>query len=73
MLFLSLRVDQYVIDEDNNKLIQIFMENLVHKVHEYRRSICQSKRHDQEFKLHILGVERRLRNILLPDLDLMVA
>ncbi|KAJ6794229.1 Uncharacterized protein M6B38_231475 [Iris pallida] len=69
MLFLRLRVDQYVIDEDNNKLIQIFMENLVHEVHEYRRSIRQSKRHDQEFKLSILGVERRLGNILLPDLD----
>jgi hypothetical protein len=34
MLFLTLRKDQDVINEDHNKLIHLFHENWVHKVHE---------------------------------------
>ena len=34
MLFFAARVHQDVIDEDNNKLIQLFHENLVYHTHE---------------------------------------
>jgi hypothetical protein len=39
MLFPTLRKDQDVINEDHNKLIQLFHENRVHQVHEVSRGV----------------------------------
>jgi hypothetical protein len=33
MLFLTLRKDQYVVNEDHNKLVQLFHKNRVRQVH----------------------------------------
>jgi hypothetical protein len=43
MLFFTLGIDQDVIDEDNNKLVQLWHEYRVHQVHEMCRSIGESK------------------------------
>jgi hypothetical protein len=45
MLFLTLRKNQDVINEDHDKLVQLFHENLVHQVHEVSGGIGQTKRH----------------------------
>jgi hypothetical protein len=47
MLFLTLRKDQDVINEDNDKLVQLFYKNRVHQLHEVSGGIGQSKRHHQ--------------------------
>jgi hypothetical protein len=41
MLFLVLRVDQDVINEDHDKLIQLYHEYRVHQVHEVSWGISQ--------------------------------
>jgi hypothetical protein len=43
MLFFTLRIDQYVINEDHDKLVQLWHEYGVHQVHEMCRSIGESK------------------------------
>jgi hypothetical protein len=46
MLFLRLRVDDDVVNENDNKLIQILHETLILELHEGGRSICDAERHD---------------------------
>jgi hypothetical protein len=43
MLFFTLGIDQDVVNEDNDKLIQLRHEYKVHQVHEICRSIGESK------------------------------
>ena len=43
IIFLTLRINQNVINEDYNKQIQKLKEHPIHKVHEGCRSISQSK------------------------------
>jgi hypothetical protein len=45
MLFPTLRKDQDVINEDHEKLVQLFHENRVHQVHKVSGGISQTKRH----------------------------
>jgi hypothetical protein len=45
MLFLALVVDQDVVNEDHDKLDQLFHENRVHQVHEVSGGIGQTKGH----------------------------
>jgi hypothetical protein len=45
MLFLTLRKDQDVINEDHDKLVQLFHENHVHQVHEVSGGVGQTKGH----------------------------
>jgi hypothetical protein len=43
MLFFTLGIDQVVINEDHDKLIQLWHEHRVHQVHEMCRSIGEFK------------------------------
>jgi hypothetical protein len=43
MLFLDLRKDQDVIDEDHDKLVHLFHENTVHQVHKVRGALVKPK------------------------------
>jgi hypothetical protein len=47
MLFFILGIDQYVVNEDHDKLVQLRHEYGVHQVHKMCRSIGESKRHNQ--------------------------
>ncbi|GJY01204.1 retrovirus-related pol polyprotein from transposon TNT 1-94 [Tanacetum coccineum] len=47
MLIARTRLDLNVIDENDDKLIQVWLTYAVHKVHEYRRSIGQPKENPQ--------------------------
>jgi hypothetical protein len=57
MLFLTLRKEQDVINEDHEKLVHLFHENWLHQVHEVSRGIGQTKRHHQ-ILIQDLGVGR---------------
>jgi hypothetical protein len=43
MLFLVLRIDQDVINEDHDKLVQLYHEYRGHQVHEVGRAVGQPK------------------------------
>jgi hypothetical protein len=73
MLFLTLRKDQDVINEDHDKLVQLFHKNRVHQVHEVSGGVGQSKRHHQILVKTVLGGESSLWDIFFTDLDLMIA
>jgi hypothetical protein len=57
MLFLTLRKEQDVINEDHDKLVHLFHENRVHQVHEVSGGVGQIKRHHQ-ILVRDLGVGR---------------
>jgi hypothetical protein len=72
ILFFTLEIDQDVIDEDYDKLVQLWHKHGVHQVHEMCRSIGESKRHNQILVQPIPGREGSLRDIFRTDLDLMI-
>jgi hypothetical protein len=72
MLFLTLRKDQDVINEDHDKLVQLFHENRVHQVHEVSGGVGQTKGHYQILIKTISGGESSLWDIFFMDLDLMI-
>jgi hypothetical protein len=43
MMFLTLRKDQDVINEEYDKLVQLFHENRVHQVHEVSGALVKPK------------------------------
>jgi hypothetical protein len=60
MFFLTFRKDQYIINEDHNKLVQLFHENRVHQVHEVRGGVGQTKEHHQILIETVSGGESSL-------------
>jgi hypothetical protein len=60
MFFLTFRKDQYIINEDHDKLVQFFHENRVHQVHEVRGGVGQTKEHHQILIETISGGESSL-------------
>jgi hypothetical protein len=73
MHFPTLKKDQDVINEDHDKLVQLFHETRVHQVHEMSGGIGQTKRHHQILIKTVSGGESSLCNIFFTDLDLMIA
>jgi hypothetical protein len=63
ILFFTLGIDQDVINEDHDKLVQLWHKRGVHQVHEMCRSIGESKRHNQIFVQPVPDREDSLRNI----------
>jgi hypothetical protein len=57
MFFSASRIDKYVINEDNDKLIQILHEDLVHEVHEVGWGVGRSKRYHSELVLTIASYD----------------
>ncbi|MFS7972908.1 hypothetical protein Hanom_Chr09g00850361 [Helianthus anomalus] len=45
MVNLTFGVNEDVIDEDNDKFIQVRFTNAIHEIHECSRCICEPKRH----------------------------
>jgi hypothetical protein len=72
MLFLALRIDQDVINEDHDKLVHLCHEYRVHHIHEVCGDIGQPERHHQLLIKTISGGESSLGDIFFMDLDLMI-
>jgi hypothetical protein len=72
MLIFTLGIDQDVINEDHDKLVQLWHEYRVHQVNEICRSIGESKRHNQILIQPVPGGEDSLRNVFWVDFDLVI-
>jgi dynactin complex subunit len=64
MLFFILEVDQNIINEDHDKLVQLWHEYGVYQVHKMYMSINESKQHNQILIQPIPNGEVCFRNIL---------
>jgi hypothetical protein len=73
MFFCTLRVHEYVINEDHDKPDQLRHEYGVHEVHEVCQRICQSKRHDKILIQPVSHSERCLGDIFGTNFNLMIA
>jgi hypothetical protein len=67
MVFAVLGVDKDVVNEDYDKLIQLFHKYLIHDVHEKGGCVCQFERHYCEFILSVPGDKCSLLNICFLD------
>jgi hypothetical protein len=72
MLFFTLGIDQDVVNEDNDKLVQLRHEYGVHQVHEMCRIIGEPNRHNQILIQPVPSGESGLSNVFWADLDLMI-
>ena len=65
MLFLTSGVDKYIIDKDDDELIQVSSAYSIHQLHENYRRIGQSEWHHHELIVSVTSSEGCLWNILL--------
>jgi hypothetical protein len=63
---------QYVIEEDEHKLVKERAEHIVHQGFKGRRRVGQAKRHDEELKEPLVCAERCLLHVLQLHLDLVI-
>jgi hypothetical protein len=73
MMFLTLRKDQDVINEDHDKLVQLFHKNRVHQVYKVSGGVSQPKGHHQILIETVSGGESSFWDIFFMDLNLMIA
>ena len=73
MPLLRLGVDQDVVNKDHNKLIQIGLEYPMHEIHECCWRIRQPEGHHCELEIPIPFPKHCLRDISLPNSQLMVS
>jgi hypothetical protein len=73
MFFFVSGIDQNIINEDNDKFVELQHENKVHEVHEMSWCIGKTKGHDYIFIKTISSSESSLRNVLRMDFYLVVA
>jgi hypothetical protein len=72
MVFAVLGVDKDVINEDYDKLIQLFHNYLIQEVHEKGRCVRQSERHHCELILSVPGDKCSLLNICFLDSQMVI-
>ena len=73
MIFFTLGVNEYVIDEDYHELIEEVHEYFVHHMHEEGSGVGETKRHNCIFIKNVSSGECGLRNILLLDFELVIS
>ncbi|KAG4202126.1 hypothetical protein ERO13_A05G328108v2 [Gossypium hirsutum] len=73
MLYLILGVNQDVVNEYNDKLIQIWPKDSIHEVHKYVRRIRQPKQRDKKFVMNIPCSKSCLRYIRFFNPQLIIA
>ena len=66
-------IDENVIEEDQDKLSEIWFEDVIHKTLESRRGIAETKWHDQELIMAFMSSESRLGNVDLLHANLVIA
>jgi hypothetical protein len=73
VLFLSLGIDQDVVNEYHHKLVKELHEHLVHEIHEVGWGIGQTKGHHGVLKQTVSCGEGGLGNIGLANFQLMIS
>ena len=71
MLSFRLRINKDIINEDKNKLIEIFPEYPIHEINKESRSVRQTERHNEPLKRTITSAESGKRYAILRDSQLM--
>ena len=72
MFFLILRINKNVIKENKNKLVQIPVEDTVHKAHKCSWCICETKQYHYKLIMSIPCPEGYLMNVFILDSHMMV-
>src|SRR5436853_3376410 len=70
---LGSRIDEYVVYEDYDELVQVVVEDPVHQVHESCWCVRQAERHDDKLIKSTSGTKSSLRDVLLPNEQLVIA
>ena len=73
MFFPGFAVDQYVVEEHQNKVPKVSAKYIIHKSLESRGSIAQTEWHDQEFKMTVVSSECRFFNVVWMHAYLMIS
>jgi hypothetical protein len=73
MFFLRPGVNKDVINKDDNKIVEVFHEHLIHEVHEIGESIGQSKGHHYVFEQSVMSGKGSLGYILLSYFQLVIS
>ena len=63
VLFHTLQIHQYIINEDHYELIHIWSKHSVHQIHESSWCISQLERYHQKLIMTISSTKCRIRNI----------
>ena len=71
MLNLCLGVNQDIVNKNYHK--NEILKHLVHQIHKYNRSTCQTKRHHNEFVISISGTKGSLGSVTILNPQLVVA
>jgi hypothetical protein len=73
MFFFAVGVNQHIIDEHNEKLVQIFHKDLVCQIHKVGRDFYQSKIHHCLLVRTIPQNEERLKKVTFLYLQLILS
>ncbi|KAK4734393.1 hypothetical protein R3W88_008654 [Solanum pinnatisectum] len=73
MIIFIPRVDQDLVNEYNNKHIQILFKDFVHEIRECCRSVCQTKGHNKELILTIMGPKCYFWDVTFSHFQLMIS
>lgn len=68
----SLAIDQDIIEENEHRLPQLFVKNLIHECLKCQRCIIEVERHNEELVMPFVSAERRLQHILFRYSNLVV-
>src|ERR1043165_204947 len=69
---LVLGIGQNVVNKHDDELIKVRLANAVHQVHEHRRYVSETKRHDQELKMAITSAKSSLLDVGFLDTQLVI-
>ena len=73
MVLFILAVDEDVINVDNDKLVKVGSEDILHKSLEGSWGIGETKRHDSELIMTIVGPEGSFLHIIWMNADLIIS
>jgi hypothetical protein len=73
VVFPSLWIHKYVVNEHNHEPIEKWTKDCIHKIHEGWRHVRKPKKHNQKLEVTISCVESFLQNILFPNFELVIS
>ena len=73
LLFLTLGVDQDVVDKHHCRRIQVVRKHRVHETHEVDEGVRQSKGHNSKLVVSVSGPEGGLRNVARPNVHMVIS
>ena len=72
IFFLTPRVNEDIINKDDNEQVQVLFENSIHQIHERCRSINSRNDNNNKFMLTIPSSKGCFWNVTISDFELMI-